>query len=248
MIKCKVFPLIAAVLLVVSMGACCKNDNTLGMLGGPAAGGCSGCVPLGTAGNFAILAGSTITNTGNTVVSGGDIGLNGTAASVTGFPPGVFSGAIRTLPPDDAIIIQARIDLLGAFNNAALRTNGVVAATADIGGQTLPPGLYKAPSTLGITGTVTLDGSSDPSKAFIFQIPAGLTTATNSQVSLIGGALPENVFWQVGSSAVLGTNSLFQGTILAQTAITLNTGATLNGRALTYDAAVTLDDNPVTVP
>ena len=248
MIKCKVLPLIVAALLVVSMGACCKDDNTLGLLSSGGAGGCAGCVPLGSAGNFAILAGTAITNTGNTNVSGGDIGLNGAASSVTGFPPGVFSGAIRTIPPDDAIIIQARIDLLGAFNNAASRTAGVVTVAGDIGGQTLAPGLYKSTSSLGITGTLTLDAGGDASKVFVFQIASALTTLSGSQVVLTGGALPEHVFWQVGSSTTLGTNSVFEGIILCQTAITLQTGATLDGRALTYDAEVTLDTNPVTVP
>ena len=250
MIKCKVLPLIVAVLLVVSMGGCCKDDNTLGLLSSGGAGGCAGCVPLGSAGNFAILAGSTITNTVTaTSVTGGDIGLNGTAGSITGFPPGTLTGGVfRTIPPDDAIIIQARIDLLNAFNNASLRTKGVTTVAGDIGGQTLAPGLYKSTSTLGITGTLTLDAGGDASKVFIFQVASGLTTAPGSLVLLTGGAQAQNVFWQVGSSAVLGTNSDFEGVILAQTSITLGNGASLHGRALTYDAAVTLDNNIVLVP
>jgi len=249
MIKCRVVPVIAAVLLVVFVGACCKDDNTLGMFSsGGNGGGCPECVPLGTAANFAILAGSTVTNTGPSSVSGGDIGLNGTAASVTGFPPGTFTGAIRTIPPDGPIITQARIDLLAAFNNAAGRTTGVVTVSGDIGGQTLAPGLYKSTSTLGITGNLTLDAGGDSTKVFIFQVGSALTTLSGSQVILAGGALADHVFWQIGSSATLGTGSIFQGNILSQIAITLETGAILNGRALTYTAAVTLDDNVVDVP
>ena len=245
MIRHKVFPLIVAVLLVVSMGGCCKDDNTLGMFSSGGSGG-PGAVPLGTAGNFAILAGTTVTNTGATSVTGGDIGVNG--PSVTGFPPGTTTGSIFTNPPNGAIITQAQTDLNTAFTDAAGRTTGVVTVAGDLGGLTLAPGLYNSTSTLGITGDLTLDAFGNSSAAFIIQIGSGLTTAPGSRVILANGARAQNVYWQVGSSAVLGTNSVFEGIILSQASISLGTGASLHGRALTQTAAVTLDTNLVTVP
>jgi hypothetical protein len=236
--------MIVAVLLVVFAGGCCNDDGTLGILSSGGAQG--GAVPLNTAGTFAILAGSTITNTGATSVTGGDIGVNG--PSVTGFPPGTTSGVIYTNPPDVAIITQAQLDLTTAFNDAAGRTAGVITVAGDLGGQTLGPGLYKSTSTIDITGSLTLDAVGNSSAVWIFQIASGLNTATGSQVILSGGARAENVYWQVGSSAVLGTSSLFQGIIMADQSITLPTGTTLNGRALARIGAVTLDTNTVAVP
>ncbi len=245
MIKLRVIHGLLGLFLVVFVGACCKDDGTLGMLSSSASGGPGG-VPLGTAGNFAILAGSTVTNTGPTSVTGGDIGVN--AASVTGFPPGTTNGTIYTNPPNTAIIVQAQTDLTTAFNDAAGRTTGVVTVAGDLGGLTLAPGLYKSTSTLGITGDVTLSAFGNSDAIFIIQIASGLTTSTGSQVVLSGGAQAQNVYWQVGSSAVLGSNSSFSGVILADQSITLTTGATLRGRALTRIAAVTLDSSTVTVP
>jgi hypothetical protein len=143
--------------------------------------------------------------------------------------------------------------LTTAYNLAA-GTPGGIAITADIGGQTLPPGVYKATTTLGITGILTLDGSTNPNGTWIFQVGSALTTAAGgvgtpaSQVILIGGATAHNVFWETGSAATLGTNSIFAGTIMAQSSITVGTGATLNGRALARTGAVSLDSNPVNVP
>jgi hypothetical protein len=246
MIKCRVFPVIAAALLVVSLGGCCKNDNTLGIFSPGGTGGPGGGPPLAAAGGFAILAGSTITNTGATSVTGGNIAVNG--PSVTGFPPGTHDGAIYTNPPDTAIVTQAQSDLTTAFNHAAGLTAGVITVAGDLGGRTLAPGLYKSTSTLAITGTLTLDAVGNSNAVFIFQIGSGLTTATGSQVILSGGVQAKNVYWQVGSSAVLGTTSAFKGTIMADQSITLNSGATLDGRALARIGAVTLDTNIVTVP
>jgi hypothetical protein len=147
--------------------------------------------------------------------------------------------------------MTAQGDLTTAFNNAAGAAGGTV-LTADIGGQTLPPGVYRTTSaqpSLGITGNLTLDGQGNPNAVWIFQIVSTVTTAAgNSQVILIGGAQSRYVFWQVGSSATLGTNTVFTGTIMAQASITLTTGATLNGRALARTGAVTLDTNTVVVP
>jgi hypothetical protein len=210
---------------------------------------CPGPITLGTSCGFGILAATpSVTNTGATHVTG-DVGI-WPAASITGFPPGTLTGTEHT---GDAVAMQAQSDLTTAYNAAAGAPGGA-ALTADIGGQTLPPGVYKATSTLGITGNLTLDGSTDPNGTWIFQVGSALTTAAGapgapaSQVLLIGGAQAHNVFWELGSSGTLGTYSLMQGTIMAQASITLGTGATLNGRALARTGAVTLDTNPVNVP
>ena len=206
---------------------------------------CSSTVPLGTACGFGILGATpVVSSVGPTIVTG-DVGI-WPAASITGFPPGLLTG---TKHAADAVAMQAQSDLTTAYNFAAAAAGGQV-LTADIGGQTLAPGVYKTTSsqpTLGITGNLTLSGPA--SGVWIFQIVSTLTTAAgNSHVILAGGATAHNVFWQVGSSATLGTNTIFQGTIMAQASITLTTGATLNGRALARTGAVTLDSNPVNVP
>jgi hypothetical protein len=143
----------------------------------------------------------------------------------------------------------AQGDLTTAYNNAAAAAGGAV-LPADIGGLTLAPGVYKTTSaqpSLGITGNLTLAGNA--TGVWIFQIQSTLTTAAgNSDVIMSGGGLPKNVFWQVGTSATLGTNTIFAGNIMAQASITLTTGATLNGRALARTGAVSLDSNPVNVP
>ena len=199
-------------------------------------------VDLGSAGNFAVLGASTVTNTGLTVING-DLGLwPGTA--VTGFyPPGTVNG---TQHIGDPVAQQAQASLAIAYNDAAGRTVGVVGVAGDLGGQTLAPGLYKSTSTLAITGDLTLDAQGDPNAVFIFQVGSGLTVATGGRVVLIGGAKADNVFWQVGSSATLGTYSAFKGTVMAYASITIATGATLDGRALAQNAAVTLDTNIIT--
>ncbi|MFG2261752.1 ice-binding family protein, partial [Streptomyces sp. NPDC048720] len=199
-------------------------------------------VPLGTADSFAVLAGSAVTNTGPSVVTG-DLGVSpGTA--ISGFPPGLVLGAQHSA---DAVADQAKTDLVAAYNDAAGQaTDG--ALPADAGGLTLVPGVYTASSTLGLTGTLTLDAEGDPNAVWVFQIGSGLTTASASRVLLINGASPCNVFWQVGSSAALGTDSTFVGNILALTSITATTGATIDGRALARNGAVTLDTNTITRP
>lgn len=214
-----------------------------------AATACPAPIPTGTACGFGILAATpAVTNVGPTNVTG-DIGI-WPAASITGFPPGTLTGTKHTA---DAVAQTAQGDLTTAYNAAAGAPGGA-ALTADIGGQTLPPGVYKATTTLGITGDLTLDGKGDPNSAWIFQVGSALTTAAGSpsapasRVLLIGGAQAKNVVWQIGSSATLGTYSTLQGTVMAQASITLGTGATLNGRALARTGAVTLDSNPVNVP
>ncbi len=200
-------------------------------------------VNLGAASSYAILASSTITNTGSSVVSG-DIGLY-PGTSITGFPPGVQSTGVMNITNASAQLAQSA--LTAAYLDAQGRTPATT-TVSDIGGSTLLPGIYKAPSSLAITGTLTLNGGGDSNAVFIFQVPSALTTASGSSVVLQGNAQACNVFWQVTSSATLGSSSNFVGTIEAQTSVTLNTGAALSGRVLAGTGAVTLDTNTVSVP
>jgi hypothetical protein len=198
-------------------------------------------VPLGTAASFAVLAGSTITNTGPTVING-DLGLS-PGTSVTGFPPGHVNGTIHTA---DSVALQAQADLTTAYNDAAAEPVTATIPT-ELGGTTQAPGVYNsAAGTFGITGTLTLDAQGDPNAVFIFQAASTLITASASNVNLINGAQASNVFWVVGSSATLGTSSTLQGNILALTSITVTTGTTIHGRALARNGAVTLDTNTIT--
>jgi len=199
---------------------------------------------LGGAAAFVILAGSTVTNTGATALTG-DLGVSpGTA--VTGFPPGTFTG---TKHAGDATSATALADLTVAYNDAAGRTLAPVTVAGNLGGLTLPPGLYKSTSSLAISsGDLTLDAQGDANAVFIFQMASTLTTTTGRAVILSGGAKASNVFWQVGSSATFGTTSVFKGTVMADQSITLNTGASLNGRALARIGAVALAGNAVVMP
>ncbi|HUY43786.1 MAG TPA: ice-binding family protein [Acidimicrobiales bacterium] len=200
-------------------------------------------VNLNSATSYAILAGTTITNTGSSVIAG-DIGLSpGTA--LTGFPPGSQSSGTPHIT--DANAATAQTDLTAAYVDASTRTPAT-AIPADLGGQTLTAGIYAAPSSLGVTGTLTLNGAGDSTSVFIIQAPSALTTASASSVVLENGAQACNVFWQVTSSATLGTNSTFVGTIIALSSITLTTGANVQGRVLARNGAVTLDGNQITVP
>lgn len=207
-------------------------------------GGDPASVALGEAGAFAILAGSTVTSTGATALTG-DMGVSpGTA--LTGFPPGTLTG---TKHAGDATSAAAMTDLTTAYNDAAGRTLAPVTIAGNLGGLTLPPGLYKSTSSLSISsGDLTLDAQGDANAVFIFQMASTLTTTSGRKVILSDGAKSANVFWQVGSSATLGTSSVFKGTIMADQSITLNTGASLNGRALARIGAVTLAGNAVVMP
>jgi hypothetical protein len=200
-------------------------------------------ITLGAAGNFAVLAGSTVTNTGATSVTG-DLGVSpGTA--VTGFPPGILIGMQHTDPTSATAVAN----LTTAYNEAAGRTLCPVTVAGNLGGMTLAPGLYKSTSSLSITsGDLTLDAQGDPDAVWIFQMASTLTTTMGRQVILAGGAQARNIYWQVGTSATLGVTSVFQGTIMADQAITLNTGAVLNGRALARIAAVSLAGNTIVRP
>jgi hypothetical protein len=203
-------------------------------------------VSLGTAADYGVLGSTTVTNTGATSV-GGNVGLwSGT--SVTGFPPGVVTPP-ATIQAGTATAQQAQTDLGLAYIDAASRT--IDSATpSELGGQTLVAGVYGTPQkdALTLTGSLVLDGANDPNSVFIFQTDTTLTTASASSVTLINGAQECNVFWQIGSSATLGTGTHLAGNILAFTSITLTTGVVLRGRALAHGAAVTMDTNTITAP
>jgi hypothetical protein len=201
-------------------------------------------VGLGTAGSFAVLAGTTVTNTGPSTISG-DLGVSpGTA--VTGFPPGIVSNG--TIHSADGVAGGAQSDLTTAYNDAAGRSPTANVPAFIGAGQTITPGVYKASSSLDVGGSLTLDAGGDPNAVFIFQAPSTLITDSASSVILTNGAQACNVFWQVGSSATLGTGSAFTGSILALTSISVNTGDTIAGRALARNGAVTLDDDTITSP
>jgi type VI secretion system secreted protein VgrG len=209
----------------------------------------AGTVDLGTAGDFAVLAGTTVTNTGSSVINGGDVGVSpGTA--LTGFPPGSITPPY-TMHAGDAVAAQAQNDLTTAYNAAAGLAPTQDLTGQDLGGRTLTPGVYFFSSSAQLTGTLTLNDEGNPNAQFVFQIGSTLTTASNSSVVTIndgGSTMPGcTVFWQVGSSATLGTGTAFEGHILALTSITMNTGANiLDGSALARNGAVTLDDNTIT--
>jgi len=207
-------------------------------------------VTLGpTVATFGVLAGSTVTNSGATFVVG-NLGVSpGTAITgINGIAPGGPGMVSGTIHSADAFALQAQNELTAAYN-AAAGAASTATKTGDLGGQTLFPGVYTAPSTtLMITGVLTLDAQGNPNAQFIFQVGSGLTTATGSGVLLINGAQPSNVFWQVGSSATLGTSSSFSGNILALASISLGTGVAIQGRALARTGAVTLLDNAITAP
>ncbi|WP_256998821.1 ice-binding family protein [Clavibacter capsici] len=194
-------------------------------------------VGLGTAASYSVLAGQGVTNTGPTTLAA-DLGTSPSAA-ISGFPPGVVSGATHAA---DAAAGQAQADLTTAYDDAAGRPT-TAAVPADLVGSTLTPGVYTAAGPLGLTGTVTLDAQGDPAAVFVIQAPSSLTTGSGSRVSLVNGAQACNVFWQVSSSATIGTGSGFAGTILALTSVSVGTGATVDGRALARNGAVTLDDD-----
>ncbi len=209
---------------------------------------------LRSACNYGILAGQAVTNTGPTIITGGNLGLSpNSLSSVTGFPPGtvVPPFAIQT-PPSSTAPAQGQVDLTAAFNQAA-GVQGAAVLPGNLSGLTFAPGVYKTSSTVELTdasptGAFTLDAQGNANATFIFQVGSSLTTSPGTKMILAGGAQAQNIFWEVGASATLGTTSVFQGNILAQASVTLKTGATLNGRALARTAAVTLDSNAVNVP
>lgn len=203
-------------------------------------------VVLGTAGNFGVLAGSTVTNTGPSIISGGDVGVS-PGAAITGFPPGIVTPPY-TIHVADAVAAQAQSDLTTAYNAAAALALTQNMTGQDLGGLTLVPGVYFFSTSAQLTGTLTLDFQGNPDAQFVFQIGSTLTTASNSSVAFLqfAAGMGCNVFWQVGSSATLGTSTVFRGHILALSSITLNNGSSIQGgSALARNGAVTLDNNNI---
>lgn len=208
----------------------------------------AGEINLGSANNFAVLAGSTITNTGSTVIHGGSLGLS-PGTSITGFPPGIVDSPY-VIEAADAAALQAEDDLAAAFNAAAALAPTENLTGTDLGGLTLNPGVYSFSSSAQLTGTLTLNDQGDPDAVFVFQIGSTLTTAVGSRVVTINdpSAPGMSVFWQVGSSATLGAGTDFDGNIMAGISITVDTGSTSNGRLLAEAGAVTLDSDTITAP
>jgi hypothetical protein len=211
-----------------------------------------GPVTLGASGAFTVLAGATVTNTGSTVISadagiGGNLGVS-PGSAVTGFPPGVVvpPGAIHA---GDAMAGTAQTAARAAYNNAKGRTPDIVFTPVhDLVGQTFTAGVYNDPSSLALSGNVTLDGEGNPDAVFIFQSGSTLGTSSSSQVLLTNGAQACNVFWAVGSSATLGADSAFSGTILAKTSATVGDSANVEGRVLAGSGGVTLANDAIHTP
>ncbi len=194
--------------------------------------------------SFAVLGGSTVTNTATPTIVTGNLGVS-PGSAVTGFPPGIVTGG--TIHAADAVAAQAQSDLTTVYNNLANASCNTDLTGQDLGGKTLTPGVYCFSTSAQLTGALTLDGQGNSNAVFIFKIGSTLTTASASSVLLINGASSCGVFWQLGSSATLGTGTALAGSIVALASITLNTGSSLTGRALARNGAVTLDDNHVTV-
>ena len=199
---------------------------------------------LGRAWSFAVLGGSTVTNTGSTAITG-DLGLSSPGVSVTGFPPGTQARGIQHV--GDPAANQAQSDAQRAYLALADMPCGTALTGQDLGGKALAPGVYCFTSSAELTGQLVLDTRGKPKEIWVFQVASTLTTATNSSVVMRKRGRPGNVFWQVGSGATLGTGTAFIGNILAYSSITMNTAANLQGRALARQA-VTLDNNKMRVP
>ncbi len=196
---------------------------------------------LASAAPFGVLAATTVTSTGPTRVTG-DLGVSpGTA--VTGFGPGTVSGSIHA---GDAVAARAQSDVGSAYGDLADRPADRNLSGEPLGGKTLRPGVKKFNTSAGLDGTLTLDAQNDPDAVFIVQIGSTLTTKPGSRVVLRNGAQACHVFWNVGSSATLGTATAFAGNVLANTSITAQTGASVDGRLLAHNGAVTLDSNSIT--
>jgi len=238
--KMRLATLLSAALTSVLLAGCGAGDqaadigNTFSAAAAP---------PQGTEQAFAVLGGSTVTNTGSSVITG-NLGVSpGTA--ITGFPPGIVTGVTHAA---DAVALQAQTDTTAAYIDLASQGCTTDLTGQDLGGKTLTPGVYCYSSSSQLTGALTLNAEGNANAVWVFKAGSTLTTAVNSSVQLINGANACNVYWQVGSSATLGTTTAFVGNIFALTSITLNNGASVSGRVLARNGAVTLDNNIITVP
>jgi len=228
--------LLFVALLSVASGSS-RSDAT-----GPASRANPAAPSLGSAKSYAVLGASAVTNTGGTAITG-DLGVSRPGISPTGFPPGTIAGTIHS---GDASSAQAQGKLTPAYNSLAAKTCTASLTGQDLGGRTLTQGVYCFTSSAQLTGRLTLNGTAR--SVFIFKIASALNTSGNSSVVMTGGSLARNVYWQVGSSATLGSGTSFKGNILALTSISLGTGASLSGRALARNGAVTMDNNAISLP
>lgn len=223
----------------------CHSPTKVCIVEGAASGAGPATVPLGTSSTFVVLGGSTVTNTGATTTIVGNVGVS-PGSAITGLPLGQPTGG--SIHAGNATAAAAQSDVTVTYNDLAGRARNATMTGVDLGGRTFQAGVYFWSSSAQLTGTVTLDAQNDPNAVFIFQIGSTLTTASNASVALVNGAVARNVFWQIGSSATLGTSTAFKGTIVALASITLNSGSTLSGRALARNGAVTLSANAVALP
>jgi len=254
----------AAVPLFLLMAGCSKDDSAVGpgptQIVIPIQTTAQATVNLQSSAGFVILAGSLISNIPPSAITG-DIGLSPAAGSyISGFGLTEVTGTIYTADAtyptagvavmDPARLTAAKGDLTTAYNDAAGRTTtDMVLLAGNIGGLTLTPGLYKSSGSLEISsGDLTFDAKGDANAVFIIQMATTLNTTSGRQIILSGNAKASNIFWQVGTSATLGTTSVFKGTIMAEESISLNTGATVEGRLLAFSAAITLASNTVVMP
>ena len=192
--------------------------------------------PLGAADTFSVLGGSTVTNVGPTIISG-DLGVS-PGTSITGFPPGVVTGTIYS--GAGSLAGTAQTATVNAYNILAAEATTTNLTGQDLGGLTLTPGVYTFNSSAQLTGNLILNPLGNPNATFVFQTGTTITTATGATVTILGGVSDPNVFWQIGSSATLGTGTAFEGNILALQSITLDPSATIStGRALAINGAVT---------
>ncbi len=198
---------------------------------------------LGTAQPFAVLGGSTVTNTGLTTVTG-DLGVS-PGSAVTGFTGAPNGTVVGTTHAADAVALSAQNGTTTFYNSLAAAACSADLTGQNLGGLTLTPGVYCFSSSAQLTGTLTLNAQGNSASTFIFKTGSTLTTASSSSVLMINGGNPCGVNWQIGSSATLGTTTTFIGNLVALTSITLNTGATIVGRALARNGAVTLDTNTI---
>jgi hypothetical protein len=245
-------PAILALVATVSLSACGGNavpavpgqsvPSDSARAAGIAPSAALSPVDLRSAAQFAILAGSTVTSTGQTRING-NIGIfPGTAR--TGFPPAqITKGAFHSA---DGMAKQAQLDLTTGYNAAMGLVNNPVAVAGNLGGKTLAPGLYKSTSGLAVSsGDLTLDGHGNANAVWVFQMASTFNMTTGRKIILTNGARPRNIFWAVGTSATLGTGCSFYGTLLAHQSISLATGTVMTGRALARIGAVTMQDNGI---